>query len=142
MEWLILIGRILWTAIFLGAGMGHLTQGEAMSAYAAAKKFPNAKPVVQVTGIFLVLSSLMVILGVFADLALLLQAVYLVAVAFTMHGFWGIADAQGKMTEMTQFNKNLSLAGAALMLFVLFALGGGAFFDLTVTDSLFTFNTL
>jgi len=137
MEWLILIGRIFWTMVFFGAGMGHLTQTDAMMDYAASKKVPFAKLTVQVTGVVLVLSSLMVVLGVLADLGFLIQAVWVLVVAFWMHGFWRIDDPQARMMEMTQFNKNISLAGSGFALFVFFALGGGEAFSLTITDSLF-----
>jgi len=137
MEWLILIGRIFWTMVFFGAGMGHLTQTDAMTDYAASKKVPFAELTVQVTGVVLVLSSLMVVLGVLADLGFLIQAVWVLVVAFWMHGFWRIDDPQARMMEMTQFNKNISLAGSGFALFVFFALGGGEAFSLTITDSLF-----
>ena len=38
-----------------------------------------------------------------------------------MHAFWKETDAQAKMTEQVNFNKNLSLAGGALAFYVLFA---------------------
>ncbi len=137
MEWLILVGRIVWTTIFITSGMGHLSQTEAMAGYAASKKVPLPKQTVQVTGVLLVLSSVMVILGVFADLGFLFQAFYTLATAFWMHDFWRQEDPQAKMMEMTMFSKDLSLAGAGFALFVFFALGGGAAFSLTITGSLF-----
>jgi putative oxidoreductase len=138
-EWLILIGRILWTAIFLGAGIGHLTKTKVMAGYAASKKVPFPRQTVLATGAFLVASSLMVLLGVWADLAFLLQAIYVLATAIQMHAFWKVSDPMARGMEMTNFQKNLSLVGAALALFVFFALGGGKAFDLTLTDSLFNF---
>ena len=134
---LLLIGRILWVAVVVGAGMGHITQTRAMAGYAESKKVPNAKLMVQVTGVFLIATSLMVAFGVFADLAFLVQAVYLVVVAVWMHDFWKAGDPQAAMAEQTQFMKNISLAGAALSLFVFYGLGGGAGIDFTITDSLF-----
>jgi uncharacterized membrane protein YphA (DoxX/SURF4 family) len=137
MGFVILIGRVLWSAIFLGSAMGHLTQTDAMAGYAQSKRVPNPRFAVQATGAFLVLSALMAVLGVFADLAFLLQAIYLIAVAVLMHDFWRAGDEQSQMMEMVQFNKNLSLAGAALARFALFSIGGGAFLDFTITDSVF-----
>ena len=40
-----------------------------------------------------------------------------------MHNFWTIQDAQAKQGEMINFFKNLALAGAALVIFVLVATG-------------------
>jgi len=137
MDIVIVAGRILWSLVFLGSGLGHLTQTDAMAGYAGSKGIPNPRLAVQATGAFLIVSALMVVFGVYADLAFLLQAVYLLAVAFTMHDFWKASDAGTKAMEMTQFNKNVSLAGGALALFALFSIGGGVFLDFTLTDSLF-----
>jgi hypothetical protein len=53
-----------------------------------------------------------------------------------MHGFWKATDPQARMNEMTQFSKDLALAGAALMLFAFFSYSGGGL-GLTVTGPLF-----
>jgi hypothetical protein len=89
-----------------------------------------------VTGPFLVVSMLMVVLGIYADPAFLLQAVYPLAVAVLMHDFRRAPNAEARMREMTQFSKNVSRAGAALMLFAFFGLGRGVDIDPTITDSL------
>lgn len=36
-----------------------------------------------------------------------------------MHAFWAVDDPEQKQTEMTQFLKNVALAGGALMLFAI-----------------------
>jgi putative oxidoreductase len=47
--------------------------------------------------------------------------VFLVPTAILMHGFWRDTEPQAKRMEQVQFFKDLGLAGAALMLFALFA---------------------
>lgn len=119
MDVVALIGRILFVALFLGSGYGHLAQTEAMSGYAASKGVPAAKVATQVTGVILIVGALMVLLGVWADLGALLLVVFLLPTAFLMHAFWKETDAQAKQLEMIQFQKDLALAGAALLIFAL-----------------------
>ena len=49
-----------------------------------------------------------------------------------MHNFWAITDPQEKQVEMTQFSKDIALAGAALVLLGVFSQD----VDLTVTGPL------
>ncbi|WP_447006165.1 hypothetical protein ACRAKI_06660 [Saccharothrix isguenensis] len=53
-----------------------------------------------------------------------------------MHNFWKETDPQAKQMEMIQFNKDLALAGGALMFFGLYA-GAGSELGLTITGPLF-----
>jgi putative oxidoreductase len=50
-----------------------------------------------------------------------LLVAFLVPTAVLMHGFWKESDGQAKQMEQVQFFKDVALAGAALMLFALFA---------------------
>jgi uncharacterized membrane protein YphA (DoxX/SURF4 family) len=47
----------------------------------------------------------------------------LILAAFIFHNFWKETDATAKMNEQIAFNKDLSLAGASLILFALIASG-------------------
>ncbi|MRH89918.1 DoxX family membrane protein [Nocardia sp. SYP-A9097] len=137
MDVLVLIGRILFALLFLASSVGHLTQTEAMAQYAQFKGVPAARLSVLGSGVLLVLGGLSVLLGVWADLGALLLFVFLVPTAFLMHAFWKETDPQTKQTEMVSFNKDLSLAGAALMLFAFFAYVGSDL-GLTLTGPLFS----
>jgi putative oxidoreductase len=53
-----------------------------------------------------------------------------------MHGFWKETDAQAKMSEQVQFQKDAALGGAALLILALYA-GYGADLGLTITGPLF-----
>ncbi|MFI6869758.1 DoxX family protein [Nocardia sp. NPDC050406] len=136
MDVVVLIGRILFVVLFLSSGIGHLTQADGMAGYAQSKGVPMPKLAVQVSGVVLVLGALMVLFGVWADLGALLLVVFLLPTAFLMHAFWKEADAMAKQNEMIQFNKDVSLAGAALALFAFFA--HTAELGLTVTGPLFS----
>ncbi|MBF6340511.1 DoxX family protein [Nocardia abscessus] len=121
MDVVVLIGRVLFAVLFLTSAVGHFTQTEAMAGYAQSKGVPMAKASVLGSGVLFGLGGLSVLLGVWADLGSLLLAVTLLSTAVVMHRFWQESDPQGKQGEMIQFNKDLALTGAALMLFAFFA---------------------
>ncbi|MEU9207682.1 DoxX family membrane protein [Streptomyces sp. NPDC048415] len=136
MDVLVFIGRILFAALFLGSAVGHLTQTKAMAGYASSRGVPAAVPATFGSGLLLLLGGLSVLLGVWADLGALLLVVFLVPTALLMHAFWKETEPQAKQMEMVQFNKDMALAGAALMLLAFFAYAGGDL-GLTLTGPLF-----
>jgi uncharacterized membrane protein YphA (DoxX/SURF4 family) len=83
----------------------------------------------------LIIGGLYVALGIYADLGGLLLAIFLILSAFKMHNFWTITDEQAKQAEMTSFMKNIALAGAALIIFVLVGTGGE--FGPSITEGIF-----
>ena len=135
MDVLLIIGRVLFSLIFISSGLSHLTKVEAMSGYAQFKKVPAPKVAVIVTGLMIIIGGLYIALGVYADLGGLLLAIFLLATAFMMHNFWTIQDPQAKQNEMISFMKNLALAGAALIIFVV--VGSGGNFGPSITSSFF-----
>ena len=135
MDIVLIIGRVLFSLIFVASGVAHLTKLEAMTGYAQYKKVPAAKLSVIGTGLMLIIGGLYVALGIYADLGALLLAIFLLLSAFKMHDFWTISDEQAKQSEMTSFMKNLALAGASLIIFVLVGTGGE--FGPTITEGIF-----
>jgi uncharacterized membrane protein YphA (DoxX/SURF4 family) len=136
MDVVALIGRVLFVAVFLGSGFSHLTQAAALAGYAEAKRLPAAKPMVLISGVWIVVGALMVLLGLWGDLGALLLAGFVFATAFLFHGFWQETDPMTRQNEMIHFMKDVSLGGAALLTFVLYAQFGEDL-GLTVTDPLF-----
>ncbi|MDA8371667.1 MAG: DoxX family protein [Nocardiopsaceae bacterium] len=135
MEFVVLIGRILFVILFLSSAVGHLTQGKAMAGYAASKGVPLSGPATLGSGVLMLLGALSVLLGIWADLGALLLVLFLVPTAFLMHAFWKEGDAGARQQEMIQFQKDLALAGAALIVFGTHA--GGCDLGPTVTGPLF-----
>lgn len=99
--------------------MAHFAKLEAMTGYAQYKKLPAAKLGVMVNGLFFLVGGILIVIGTYVDLGALLIAITLVLAAFIFHNFWKESDANTKMQEQIAFNKDISLAGAALMLFAL-----------------------
>lgn len=135
MDVIVLIGRILFTVIFLGSAVNHFTQRAPMASYAASRGVPAAPLAVVGSGVLQLFGGLSVLLGIWPDLGALLLVIFLVPTAVMMHGFWRESDPQTRQLEMIQFLKDLSLAGAALMLFAFFAHTDDL--GLTITGPLF-----
>ncbi|MDT0269489.1 DoxX family protein [Streptomyces sp. DSM 44915] len=136
MDVLVLIGRILFVLLFLNSAIGHLTQTKAMAGYAGSQGVPFPWLAVFGSGLLQLVGGLMVLLGVWADLGALLLLVFLLPTALLMHRFWREEDAEARQNSLVQFLKDLSLAGAALMLFAFFAHAGDDL-GLTVSGPLF-----
>lgn len=120
MDVVALIGRILFSLLFLGSAFGHLANAGAMTPYAEAKGLPSPKVGVLASGVWILAGGLFVLLGLWGDLGALMLFVFLLPAAFLFHNFWAVTDPQAKQAEQAQFMKNIALAGAALLVFVLY----------------------
>lgn len=116
--WLFLIGRILFAAIFVFSGLGHFMQLDEMSQYAESKGVPAPKAMVAVSGIVILLGGLSIAFWTQVVIGAWLLAGFLVLAAVMMHDFWNVSDPQQTQTEQAQFFKNLALAGAAIVFYV------------------------
>jgi uncharacterized membrane protein YphA (DoxX/SURF4 family) len=137
MDALFLIGRIVFAFLFVASGtMGHLGAYAQLRGYAESKGFPLAGPAVLASGVAITLAGIGIVLGVWADLAALVLVVFLFFTSFFIHAFWREKDPMARLTEMTQFQKDLALLGAALVFFAMNAYGGE--FGPTLTGPLFS----
>ena len=123
MNAVLLVGRILFGALFVTSGIAHFAKLEAMTGYAKYKKLPAAKFGVLASGLFFLLGGVYTVIGLWVDLGALLLAITLILAAFIFHNYWKETDATAKQNEMIAFNKDLALAGASLILFALIASG-------------------
>ena len=131
----LIAGRVLFALLFISSGINHFTKNAAMTGYAQYKKVPMAKAAVYLSGLMILLGGIYIVLGFYADLGALLIALFLIPTAFLMHAFWKETDPTAKQNETIGFFKDLSLAGAALIIFAL--LRGGADFGSNVGTLLF-----
>ncbi|WP_155372393.1 DoxX family membrane protein [Catellatospora vulcania] len=120
MDILLLVGRILLSLLFLGSGVNHLAQPDGVVGYSAFREAPVPRPMVQLTGLWLLAAGLSVALGVWGDLGSLMLLLFLLATAFRVHRFWRDADPAIRATETAMFMKNIALSGAVLITFALF----------------------
>ena len=118
MDFLFVFGRILLGGYFLMSGITHFSKTEGMTGYAQSRGMMSPKASVLLSGVFLLLGGLGVLLGVYVQIALALLVLFLLAAAFGIHHFWTDTDEGQKMSEMTNFMKNMALVGALLMLYM------------------------
>ena len=113
---ILMLGRIIFSVMFIGSGVGHLMDTEGSTAYAQGKGLgENSQMLVQVSGGFLALGGVATLLGIWVDLALLGLAILVLIIGFMMHPFWKETDDMAKQMEMSMFMKNLTIAGGAIM---------------------------
>jgi len=114
MKYVVLLGRILYSAIFIIAGPGHFTAGTI--GYAAAKGVPLASLAVPVSGAMAILGGLSILLGFKSKYGAWLIVVFLVPITLMIHNFWTLADPMARQIQYLNFIKNVSMLGAALMI--------------------------
>ena len=114
MKYIVLIGRILFSLIFINSGMFHFTKGAVD--YAGAQGVPMASFLVPVSGIMAIAGGLSVLLGYKAKWGAWLLVLFLIPVTLMMHAFWTMSDATQQQVQMAMFMKNTSMLGAALLI--------------------------
>lgn len=117
LDWTYLIGRILFSMIFLMSGLGHFTKTDDMAGYAASRGAPAPRASVLLSGIAILAGGLSVLLGVWMEIGVWLLFFFLIAAAFTIHTFWKMDDPMQAQSEQSQFMKNLAMAGACLFFY-------------------------
>ena len=115
MEWVLLIGRIIFGGFFVFNGLNHFMNLGMMGEYALSKGTPAPKVAVAGSGVMMIAGGLSVILGVFPVIGLILIILFLLPVSFIIHNLWEVPEEQ-KMSEQINFMMNMALAGAALEL--------------------------
>jgi putative oxidoreductase len=109
-----LVGRILFSLLFIMAASGHFKA--ATIAYAAAQGVPLASLAVPASGILA--------LGYKARWGAVAIVAFLAPVTVMMHNFWAVTDPMMQQLQMSMFMKNLALIGGALTFAVY---GAGAY---------------
>lgn len=116
MDILVVIGRILFSAIFIRSGVQHFTRVAMMSPYAGAKGVPASKFMVRLTGAMMFLGGISVLLGAYVHIGAALLVIFLIPTAIIMHNYWTLTDPMARANDQAHFIKDLALAGAALLI--------------------------
>lgn len=119
MDYLFLIGRILFGGYFLMNAFLHFTKTRGYAGYAASKGIPAPTLAVVITGILLLIGGVSIITNRYTEWGLFSLIVFLVPVTFIMHAYWRVADPSTKAIEQIHFWKNLGLLGGVLIIFSL-----------------------
>lgn len=118
----VLLGRVLLSAIFIAAAPRHFTR-EGI-AHAAALGVPMAQLLVPLSGVLAFAGGVSLLLGYRAQWGAWLIVAFLVPVTAMMHAFWRLQDPALIHTQQAMFVKNVALIGAALLVS---QLGAGPF---------------
>ena len=110
------VGRVLFSMMFIMSGMNHLMKLNDTSAYAKSKGVPAPKALTVVSGLMIMVGGVLVLLGWHRFIGAGLIAIFLFLTAMIMHAFWKETDPAARMNEMAHFMKDLAMAGAALLI--------------------------
>ena len=113
-NYLVLLGRALYVAIFIMAAPGHFSAGTI--GYAASHGVPLASIAVPLSGMIALAGGLSILLGYRARWGAWLIVLFLVPVTVMMHDFWAVTEPNAAQMQHIMFMKNLSMLGAALMI--------------------------
>jgi len=114
MKYIVLLGRILYTAIFIAASLGHFSQDTI--AFASDAGVPMAAILVPLMGIIGFLGGLSILIGFKAKYGAWLLVIFLIPATFMLHQFWNAADPLENGIQKAMFLKNLSMLGAAFLI--------------------------
>jgi putative oxidoreductase len=120
MNVVLVIGRLLFSAIFVRSGIQHLRDDGTMAGYSKSKGVPAASAMVPLTGVMILVGGISVAVGLWADVGALLIAAFLLPTALIMHNFWTIDDPQARNGDAAHFYKDVALLGAAIVVFYLY----------------------
>lgn len=110
----VLLGRVLYSFMFLLSGIRHIA-GSGVE-QAAKQGLPMASLLVPAAGALAFLGALSILIGYKARFGAWLLVVFLIPVTLVMHRFWGIPDPAMAQMQFIHFMKNVSLLGASLMI--------------------------
>jgi uncharacterized membrane protein YphA (DoxX/SURF4 family) len=119
MAYVFVIGRVLYGGFFVLGGINHFQNLNMMAGFTASKGVPAAKPGVIVSGLLIIAGGLLVILGWHVRIGLACIVLFLVPVTLLMHNYWVETDMMAGINQRVNFQKNLALLGAALMMLMI-----------------------
>jgi putative oxidoreductase len=114
--WLPLVGRVLFASYFLAMGMSHLVHFRNHSAFIGGKGVPLARAATVLTIFMMVGGGVLVLLNWHRSIGAVLLFGIIFPAPFFLHHFWNETDTYTRLSEFAHFIKDLSLAGAALLL--------------------------
>lgn len=114
MKYIVLLGRILFSLIFLKSITFHFS-AKAI-AYGTSKGLPLAEFFVPAAGVLAFLGGLSIVLGYKAKIGGWMIVAFLIPVTLMMHDYWNVTDPMMHGTQMTMFMKNISMLGGAFLI--------------------------
>jgi putative oxidoreductase len=113
-KYILLLGRVLFSFVFLIKSVEHFTGDKIQEATTLG--VPMASILVPLSGVVALLGGLSILFGYKARLGAWLLVLFLVPTTLAMHRYWEFKDIYHGMMHEYCFMKNLSMLGAALII--------------------------
>lgn len=110
-----LIARIFLAALFVFAGIGKIGNVAGTAGYFGKLGLPGGEAMVYAVIAVEILGGLLIAVGWQTRIVAWIMAIFTIGTAVVGHQFWGLEGGQMN-AQLTQFLKNLSIAGGFLML--------------------------
>lgn len=114
MKYIVLVGRILFSIIFINSGFFHFSK--AAVDCASSQNVPMAGVLVPLSGIMAIVGGISILLGYKARIGAWLIIAFLIPVTIMMHAFWNLNNPAEQQMQMSMFLKNTSMLGAAFLI--------------------------
>jgi len=119
LDYVFLLGRILYGGFFVLGGLNHFQHLGMMSGFVGSKGVPAAKAGVVLSGVLIIVGGVSVMLGYHVWMGLACIVAFLVPVTFLMHNYWVETEMMPRINQRVNFQKNVALLGAALMMLMI-----------------------
>lgn len=119
LDFAFVLGRILYGGFFVIGGLNHFRHLSMMSGFVASKGLPAPKALVALSGVLIIVGGLSVIVGYHVWIGLPCIMLFLVPVTLLMHNYWVETDMMQRINQRVNFQKNVALLGAALMMLMI-----------------------
>jgi len=110
-----LIGRLLFVALFLPAGIGKLSGFSGTVSYIASVGLPVPTLGAALALAVEILGSMALLAGYGTRIAALVLALFTLVASFFFHAYWSVPAAQQFVTQLL-FMKNIAVVGGLLVL--------------------------
>ncbi len=116
MEIVLLVGRAIFGLYWVSAAVQNLIGLEKGAPAAGAKGVPHPKLSLVATAPLLIISGICIALGFYAGIASIALMAFLVPASIFRHHFWDVPDPEEALGERRNFEKNIALIGALLLI--------------------------
>jgi len=117
--WLPLAGRTLFVLYFILMGSSHLLNFREHSALLRRKGVPLPKAATLLTVVMMVGGGVLILFDWHRHVGDLLLFGIIFPAPFFLHHFWNETESYSRLSEFAHFIKDLSLAGAALLMLLI-----------------------
>lgn len=116
--WLAEAGRILFVIYFILMGLSHLLNFREHAALLRRKGVPLPAAATLLTIVMMIGGSVLVLVNWHRALGAALLFGIIFPAPFFLHHFWNETESYSRLSEYAHFIKDISLAGAALLLLI------------------------